>query len=152
MKIEESIIESCVNQIENDEHFFQESITQLRKTQQDFFNHLQSESFLLSPEENDHLLGLLFVLFWTTKGVEKKIRGNKWSQIEDAWWAQLEAVKGLSEFMDLAFKELKEEDLLAFVEDSLAELEDDFLTRSGREFIAVKCVSLIQYFENYHLS
>ena len=62
---------------------------------------------------------------------------------EEANWAQRDKNKKLSDSIDSFFDSYHEEDLLAFVEDMLADDEDAEITETGREIIFITCKSFI---------
>ncbi len=129
-------------------------LKELKTHQPAILAYLTSESFLvLTESEKDYMLYLALVIWKSierlepsqTKITQKQIAENE----EDNWERLNESVsKQFRDRLDVFFKDTTQEDLLAFVEDSLTLAEEDEkdpelpLTKEGREpiFIALKTV------------
>ncbi len=143
--IKEQAIDVVLERIEQEDHFVETRLRYYKENNGHFFAHLEDESFILSQAEKDYLLGVLLVILEASKLEIKYIKGEKWSKYEDLNWDQLAAHKNIEAYLDTVFKDYPQEDLLAYVEDSIAEMEDDFLSKVGREFILIKAKTVIDF-------
>ena len=133
---------------------FDEIIAELKEEQPAILGYLFSDSFIiLTQEEKEYLLYLSLVIFESCVEVLDGIlemSPEELEEIEEANWTQLnDAVgKNFRQKLDGFFEEYPQEDLLAFVEDSLVisekgEKSEEFeVTKEGREpiFIALKTI------------
>ena len=149
MFISEDMIDEVVLDLEAAD--FEREVSILGEEQPVLLGYVLSEDFeLLTHEEREWLLYLVLVIYKATeKGYEKidPLSKNDLEAAEEANWARLETVtaKRFRDRMTPFFEGYPQEDLLAFVEDSLTEDEEDtdnFLTKEGREpmFVALKSV------------
>ena len=149
MFISEDMIDEVVLDLEAAD--FEREVSILGEEQPVLLGYVLSEDFeLLTNEEREWLLYLVLVIYKATeKGYEKidPLSKNDLEAAEEANWARLETVtaKRFRDRMTPFFEGYPQEDLLAFVEDSLTEDEEDtdnFLTKEGREpmFVALKSV------------
>lgn len=148
MFISEDMIDAVVLDLEAAD--FEQEVAVFGEKQPVLLGYVLSEDFeLLTNEEREWLLYLVLVIYKATENGLKKIdplRKNDLEAAEEANWARLEAVtaKRFRDRMTPFFESYPQEDLLAFVEDSLTEEEeaDNFLTKEGREpmFVALKSV------------
>lgn len=106
---------------------------------------ISEDSSFLTEEERDHLLYLSLIIWESTKQQIADIpliKAEEIGKAEDANWKKLEEVKARSfrERMDVFFVDYPQEDLLAFVEDTLIPDEESPITKEGREplFVALK--------------
>ncbi len=143
--IKEQAIDLVLEKIAKDKTYVDNRLQHYKKVNPDFFSHLEDEAFILKQEEKDYLLGVLLVIFEASALEVKHIKGEKWSKYEDLNWDELGKYKNIESYLDVVFVNYKEEDLLAYVEDSLAEMEDDFLSKVGREFILIKAKTVIDF-------
>ncbi len=149
MFISEDIIDAVVLDLEAVD--FEREVAVFGEKQPVLLGYVLSEDFeLLTNEEREWLLYLVLVIYIATENVYGKIdplSKNDLEAAEEANWARLETVtaKRFRDRMTPFFEGYPQEDLLAFVEDSLTEDEEDtdnFLTKEGREpmFVALKSV------------
>ena len=149
MFISEDMIDTVVLKLETAD--FEQEVAIFGEKQPVLLGYVLSEDFeLLTNEEREWLLYLVLVLYQAIESGDKKIdplSKNDLEAAEEVNWARLETVtaKHFRDRMTPFFEGYPQEDLLAFVEDSLTEDEEDtenFLTKEGREpmFVALKSV------------
>lgn len=144
--ITEDLIDSTAEALGNSETFRLESIEQFRQQQPVLFEYFFSEDFeAFTKEEREYALFLALVLFESIKKERLElpmVSEKAFLETEEANWEKLQAVtaRRFKERMDVFFENYLQEDLLAFVEDSLAEDEDTPITKEGREplFVLLK--------------
>lgn len=112
---------------------------------------LLGESFeLLTDEEKDLLFFLAMVIYEASKrknGTLPEVDGESLRDAEELNWQIMEDVKATTfrDRMSIFFDDTEQEDVLAFIEDSLVEDEDDepIVTKVGREpmFLGLKTVA-----------
>jgi len=134
---------------------FDEIIAELKEEQPAILGYLFSESFLiLTQQEKEYLLYLALVIFESCDEVLEGIMEmspEELEEIEEGHWTQLNAAvgKNFRQKLDVFFKDFQQEDLLAFVEDSLViseegeESEEFEVTKEGREPIFVALITII---------
>jgi len=152
--ISENIIESVVEEIGASEENFTEALLEFNEEQPLLNAFVLSENFdILTQPEKEYFLFLALVLFFSVKnknGELEEVTAEAIGKAEENNWTMLSEVKSkkFKERMDIFFENYKQEDLLAFVEDSLIEDEDGIVTKVGREpmFVALKsiidCISI----------
>jgi hypothetical protein len=149
MFISEDMIDAVILKLETAD--FEQEVAILGEKQPILLGYVLSEDFeLLTNEEREWLLYLVLVIYQATENLYEKIdplSKNDLEAAEEANWSRLETVtaKRFRDRMTPFFEGYPQEDLLAFVEDSLTEDEEDtdnFLTKEGREpmFVALKSV------------
>ena len=115
----------------------------------DYFDYLDQDSSVLFDEEKEYLYGIVFVLLescgFTITDIDALINH------EESNWEVVQSHKRIKDAFDVFFDGYQEEDLLAYVEDSLAvdpeeEEEFEFLTQVGIEFMVVKAKSIVDYY------
>ena len=127
---------------------FETAIAEMQVLQPVLFAYLLSENFnFLTKEEREYLLYLALVIW---KAIHSKKLGNQIltpefiEEVEEKNWTLLDEIKTqkFSAQLDVFFDNYPQEDLLAFVEDALADDEDSFVTKEGRMclFIGLKTV------------
>jgi hypothetical protein len=146
--VSESTIESIIGHYENEEEAYINALSEIMESQPALLAFLNQESVdILLEEEKDILWYIILVIY---NSVEKsqsemvEISDDRLSENEEKNWTlfQDQPRGNFREKITPFFKNYHEEDLLAFVEDTL-ELEDTSpITSVGREviFIAVKSV------------
>ena len=147
--ISEKIIDAKAAEITADDVAI---INSFREQQPAVLAYLFSESFqILTQEEHEYLLYQALVILQSCLAVFEEIEelsAEEFEDTEERNWAVFTDAPG-KDFrtkLDVFFKDYQQEDLLAFVEDSLViseegEEKDDFeVTKEGREpiFIALK--------------
>ncbi len=146
--ISEDIIDAITEEIGGSETSFKQTVMELRKEQPAVTAYIFSENFdLFTQSEKEYLLFLVLVIFKSIKkevGHLEEVSEKKLGKNEEVNWQILGAVtaKIFRERVDIFFKNYFQEDLLAFVEDSLVEEEEELVTKVGREpmFVALKSI------------
>ena len=149
MFVSENMIDAVILELE--EADFEQEVAILGEKQPVLLGYVLSEDFeLLTNEEREWLLYLVLVVWKATEKVYGKtgpLSKNALETAEEANWERLEPVttKRFRDRMTPFFDNYDQEDLLAFVEDSLTEDEEDteaVVTKEGREpmFVALKSV------------
>jgi hypothetical protein len=149
MFISEDIIDAVVLELEVAD--FEQEVAIFGEKQPVLLGYVLSEDFeLLTNDEREWLLYLVLVLWKSVEKVYEKIgplSKNALETAEEANWERLESVtaKRFRDRVTPFFEGYDQEDLLAFVEDSLTEDEEDtenVITKEGREpmFVALKSV------------
>ena len=147
--VSEEIIESTAAELGKTEESIKAAMLELDNELPVISAYLFSENFdLLTQPEKEYLLFLALTIFKSAQKVDvflPKITEEQLGAAEEKNWELLTAVtfKKFRERMDVFFKDYQQEDLLAFVEDSLTEEEEEELvTKVGREpmFVALKSI------------
>jgi len=146
--ISENIIDQVTEEIGESETAFKKATLELREEQPSVTAYIFSENFdLFTQGEKEYFLFLALVIFKSIKseaGDLKNISENTLGKHEEINWQILGSVtaKKFRERIDIFFKNYHQEDLLAFVEDSLMEEEEEMVTKVGREpmFVALKSI------------
>jgi hypothetical protein len=149
MFVSEDIIDEVVVAFETID--FEQEVAVLGEKQPVLLAYVLSEDFeLLTNDERDWLLYLVLVIWNACEKVHGEIgplSKNALETADELNWERLEHVtaKRFRDRMTPFFEGYKQEDLLAFVEDSLTEDEEDtenVVTKEGREpmFVALKSV------------
>lgn len=151
--IPETVIDEVAENIGSLNGAISSLLDEFKEKQPAILAYLTSESFLvLTDEEKDYLLYLALVIWKSIETSDPELEALSQKQIaeaeEDNWEKWNEGVsKHFRDRLDPFFENTPQEDLLAFIEDSLTldEEENDTeipLTKEGREpiFIALKTV------------
>lgn len=144
--IEEKTIEESIELLSDKDmyhQFFEETVTQ----NSGLVAYLSAEGFdILTEEEKDLMWYCTLVLLQSWKKITGDFPAISNNDIEDAEEANYDVVGEkqikFKEVADLLFEGYEQEDLLAFVEDTLAPDEEDFITPVGRKvmFISLKTI------------
>jgi hypothetical protein len=145
MFVSEAIIDSILERLETAD--FEKEIERLGKNQPAIMGYVFSEDFeLLTQDEREWMLYIMLVLWESVEKVKNIPTLNKKAieAAEERNWELLDAVTShtFRDRMDVFFNDSVQEDLLAFIEDSLVEDDDSIVTKEGREpmFVALKSV------------
>jgi len=146
--VPEEIIDKAVEQVSatNDQAFLLQT---LGEEQPAILGYLLSENFqLFSDQERDFVFFLCLVIWQAIKDTNPQVdqlNPESLDKAEEKNWEVLSAVKAKSfrERLDVFFENTTQEDLLAFIEDSLEQDEDSFISIESREFLFVSMKSII---------
>jgi len=146
--ISEKIIESIAEEIGNSEANFKTATIELQEEQPIIASYIFSENFdLFTQAEKEYFLFLVLVIFKSIKKGNPDLEIfdiDALGKIEEKNWELLSDVtsKKFRDRLNVFFENYFQEDLLAFVEDSLTEEEEELVTKIGREpmFIALKSI------------
>ena len=153
--ITEQQLDDAASAIQEDETINESLVTELSEIQPAVFAFLFTENTELFTEyEKEYLLFILLTLWQAIRtqiDVEDmdEIDSDELSLAEEKNWELLESitVKRFRDRLDVFFKDNKQTDLLAFVEDMLLDEEDELLTKEGREPMFVILKSIIDCFD-----
>lgn len=144
--ITESEIEKVLDKFENTSYFDKLSKA-LIEEQPNLISYFESESFeILTEEEKDILWYCALVIYGATIGVVEDIAEiqqevlNNWEEIN------YNIVGDNMKFMQMTdsfFEKYPQEDLLAFVEDTLIPDEEDIITPVGRKILFLSLKTFI---------
>ena len=146
--VSESVIDEVIERMEVGELVPEKAIAQLNLEQPVIVAYLFSENFdLLTTEEKDYLFYLTMIAWLSIRQSRDnlpKVTENQLGEQEEDNWTLLQAAPSgnFSTKLDVFFENYPQEDLLAFVEDALSDVEDGPLSPEGRElvFIALKTI------------
>jgi hypothetical protein len=147
--ITEEQIEKIIEQYYDSEKKFYADREALMSGQPAFAALLTDEGFELLTDDEYELLCFIATVIHTSVsenvGEIEAISQEKMEEIDEANWAVMEdtTTTVFRERLTPFFTDYPQEDLLAFVEDSLESDEDITVTPAGRELIFVACKSLI---------
>lgn len=145
--IPEATINEVIELFENESNYIAE-LEDISSNQIDLMSFINKENqSLLTEEELSILQFLTLVIF---KSVQKHyeikpISGKHLEEAEEGNWAVFHDTqyKKFSQVMDKFFEKYDQEDLLALVEDTVQDEEDNVITQVGREIIVVAAKSII---------
>jgi len=146
--IPESIINDIIDQYQDEQKYLTD-LKQLASEQPDLIAFIDQENYSLLTNDEIALLEYLtlVIYFSSMKMIEKtiQIQGKSLEAAEEDNWNKFNEITAKSFFnkLDSFFKDYPQEDLLALVEDSIQQDEDNIVTPVGREIIFVACKSII---------
>jgi hypothetical protein len=145
--IEEKHIDVAIELL-GDEALFRRKSANLITTQPSIIAYLESEGFqILSNEEKDLMWYCILVIIEAIIQSEEEVESILLEEIEEAEEMNYSKVgdKNLkfSDVADIMFDGYEEEDLLAFVEDTLIPDEEEFPTPVGRKVLFISLKTLI---------
>ncbi len=146
--IPESIINDIIDQYQDEQKYLTD-LKQLASEQPDLIAFIDQENYSLLTNDEIALLEYLtlVIYFSSMKMIEKtiQIQGKSLEAAEEDNWNTFNEITAKSFFnkLDSFFKDYPQEDLLALVEDSIQQDEDNIVTPVGREIIFVACKSII---------
>lgn len=145
--VNENIIEKAAEKLGSSETVFRESLEKFNKTQPEILAYFFSEdTHAFTNPEREWMLFLLLVILEATEPFfeEYGITEELVLATEEENWELLQSSKGKTfrERSDVFFEKYPQEDLLAFVEDSVTDDEDGNISKEGREplFIMLKTI------------
>ncbi len=143
--ISEKIIDKTIDQIQQEDPDMY--IVELSEHQPSLIQFIASENFkLLREEEFDTLMFLLLVI-WKAVDSEtetEEIEAQTIEENDEKNWSVVNELgnKNFAKVLDHYFDNYKQEDLLAFVEDTLAGEEAD-ISQVGKELLLITCKTFI---------
>lgn len=144
--ISENLIEQAAELLDGPEENYERAIEEMRKKQPVLLSYFFTENFQVFTQGEKEYLFYLILVIWkaiTLNGEHvPPVTEQQLSQAEDDNWERLQGVKARSfhERLNVFFNNYPQEDLLAFVEDALAEEEGEdgeLVTKEGREAIFI---------------
>ena len=145
--VSEEVIDKVVAALEANDNYETE-MESVRETQPTILAYLLSENFeVLTMEEKEYLLYLTLVIVNAAEHVNPGlplVDQDALGEAEEENYGLINASKErrFRDKLNVFFEDTPQEDLLAFVEDSLMEEEEDLVTKVGREpmFVALKSI------------
>lgn len=146
--VPETVIDQVIEKLEH-ENAYITAIQSLEKDQPDLFAYVHHENHaLLTSDEALMLEFMATVIYESSKTCSQHVAGIQGSEIEEADeanWAVFNehSSKKFNAILDVFFTGYPQEDLLAFVEDTLQADEEQIVTPVGREILFIACKSII---------
>jgi len=147
--VDEKTIENIIESLEDNAKL----IALEERWEEDFpaiSDYLNQDSFsLLVEEEKAYLSFMIAVIFlsWEEKfgKFEKDFKPKALEKIEEANWEKLSNAKGKSfrEKLDVFFDGHTQEDLLAFVEDSVQDDEEQMVSSAARDIVFICATTIL---------
>lgn len=145
--VDENIIEKTAEKLGSNETIFRESLEKFTETQPEILAYFFSEdTHAFTNPEREWMLFLLLVILESSEPFYKayEITEQLVLTAEEKNWELLQSSKGKTfrERSDVFFENHPQEDLLAFIEDSVTDDEDGNISKEGREplFIMLKTI------------
>lgn len=146
--ISEEIIDRIAEEIGGSEDAFKEATIDLSMEQPNIAAYIFSDNFdLFTADEKQYFLFLVLVVFKSIKSETENLPRTSAADLgkfEEKNWLLINEVtsKQFRDRLDVFFENTSQEDLLAFLEDSLLEEEEELVTKVGREpmFVALKSI------------
>jgi hypothetical protein len=129
--IAEDIIEDSIAYLDASEAYYEQTVQHFQAQQPIAFTYLFAEGFALLTEEEQGLLRYMALVVWravtqTKQQPARHISQEEIGQAEEANWEKFNVQKGsFRDKLDIFFADTDQEDLLAFLEDTLMEDEED---------------------------
>ncbi|MBC7884810.1 MAG: hypothetical protein H7X99_05010 [Saprospiraceae bacterium] len=148
MIISENTINLMIEKYD-DESAYLSDMTILTNEQKDLVAFLDQENYsLLTHDEMALLEYLSCIIYFSCKSTLQKvpvIKGSVLEKWEEANWDLFNTsnTKDFNKVLDIFFENYKQEDLLALIEDSIQQDEENLVTPVGSEIIFVACKSII---------
>lgn len=147
--IQESIIEQIIDHYENDENAYVNALAEIMETQPALLAFLNQESIdILLEDEKDILWYIILVVYHSIEKSDTElaeITDDGLGENEEKNWTvfQEQARGSFREKVTIFFEDYHQEDLLAFVEDTLELDESSPMTSVGRDVIFIAAKSII---------
>lgn len=146
--ISEETIDRIAEEIGASEQAFKEATIDLSMEQPNIVAYIFSDNFdLFTAAEKQYFLFLVLVIFKSVKSEMEDLprtSAEALGMFEEKNWELINEVtsKQFRDRLNVFFENTSQEDLLAFVEDSLLEEEEELVTKVGREpmFIVLKSI------------
>ncbi len=151
--VSEAIIDDVVVFMDKNQDQLESLVEQLHEEQPVIFGYIFSENLtILHQEEREFVLFLLLIIISASKKVNGEfstIDINDFEVAEEQNWSLLEetSAKSFRDRLDVFFDQTEQEDLLAFIEDTLSDSEDGLASKEGREVVFVFLKSVIDCLE-----
>ncbi len=146
--VSETTIDSAAEMVGSEDNF-STIVQDLRSSQPVLLAYLFSDNFnLLTQNEREYMMFLALVIWKACDNTQSEIEQidqDLIEELEENNWEQLNKVisRKFNERIDVFFKNYTQEDLLAFVEDSLVHDEDSAVTQEGKDYIFIALKTII---------
>lgn len=147
--ITEAEIDEAIHELSGSEAAYLDCLQDLEDHHPVIFSYLLSEDFeVLTPSERDYLFFLLAVTWKAVREAlppDLAITDQQLGKAEEENWAVLQAAKArrFRDRLDPFFEQSPQEDLLAFLEDAVADEEEGILSKEAREPVFVILKSIV---------
>ncbi len=148
--ISEDTLDQIVERFDDSDQAYVQAVEQMESEQPVLLGYLFTDEFeAYTQDEKEYLLMLTTIIFTairdTNAGALPPVTVQALSAAEEQNWAKLEGIsaKSFNERMDIFFEDYIQEELLAFVEDALADDDEDpIVTKEAREplFVTLKTI------------
>lgn len=153
--IQETLIEEVLENLENAD--FSEEMDKFKSHFPVIYTYLLNDQLESLTEEEFQLLffdALVIVRCFEKQGkVPDQLNPEQLEEIESANWNLLQNSKpvNFTEKLDVFFQNSRQEDLLAFIEDSLVEDEDQTVSSAAREIIFIFLKSIVDLLDQENM-
>ena len=153
--VDEMTIEKIVEKLGNNAAAVQNLIDNYSSTEPALLGYFFSEdTHAFTNPEREWMLFLLMVILESSKvNSEKEVFSEKIIlDTEEKNWTILQQSSGKTfrDRLDIFFDNYKQEDLLAFVEDSVTDTEDEIISKEGREPMFIMLKTIIDVLIEHH--
>lgn len=146
--VPEPVIDEVIEKLEH-ENTYVTAMQSLENDQPDLFAYIHHENHsLLTHDEGLMLEFMATVIYESSKACSQhiaRIQGSEIEEADEANWTIFNehSSKKFNAILDVFFDGYPQEDLLAFVEDTLQADEEQIVTTIGREILFIACKSII---------
>ena len=152
--IPEKLIDNVLESMERSD--FDSDLLQFKLNYPTLYAYLLNDQFELLTEDEFQLLlfnAMVIVRCFSETGISAQLQEEEIEACESENWRMLDAAApaGFSEKLDVFFESSRQEDLLAFIEDSLVEDEDREIPISSvaREILFVSLKTIVDVFDQH---
>lgn len=145
--ISENVLDRIVERFDDSDAEYEKAVEAFQKAQPVLFSYLFSEDFdVFTGDEREYMLMLSTIMHQAIvaeNGEQPPVNEKQLGEAEEKNWELMQGVSAnrFEERLDPFFQDYRQEDLLAFIEDALADDEEDpIVTKEAREamFITLK--------------
>lgn len=149
--VTEDILDQVVERFDDSDAAYESAVETMEQEQPVLLGYLFSEEFEAFTQEEKEYVLLLSTIIWSALkeangGTVPPMTQKALVEMEEQNWAKLEGIstQHFHERINVFFEDYAQEDLLAFVEDALADDEEDpMVTKEAREAIFVTLKTVI---------
>ncbi len=147
--ISEQSIEAAIESLSENESTFNDILQSLMSTQPHIGAYIIGEDLkFLSEEEKNIFFFIVIVIFKSiseNNSSPQEVSEEEIGEAEEANWEKIQSIKtkDFRKKLDPFFEKSSQEDLLAFLEDSLTPEEEDSMATEAREYIFVAAKTII---------
>jgi hypothetical protein len=147
--VKETVINEIAELLNDSSDGLEKRVTDLHEHQSVLFGYIFSENLkVLLQEEREFVLFLLVIIILASEmenGPLQPVDVKVFEDAEEKNWELLgeKVSTPFRERLDVFFQNTEQEDLLAFIEDTLSDSEDGMVTKEGREVVFIFLKSVI---------